>query len=116
LAMLMSRHQPPTTQEKMAEVLTSVPAQMAYNLAKGSVPVRNDIDVNALDACARDSWSTFADPKALRVPSLAHRMAADEAVKDAVAQILWRFTTLNLPINDTQARLATVMQRPKSTG
>lgn len=112
LAMLKTTRPLRATQEKMAQILTSGPAQMAYNLAKGSIPVRRDIDPRALDPCSLESWKTFADPKSTRVPSLAHRMVAGEATKDAVTQILWRFITLGIGIAETQNRLASVMQKP----
>jgi glucose/mannose transport system substrate-binding protein len=113
LAMLVSGRQRETTQEKVAELVSSAPAQLAYNRLKGSVPVRRDMDVGSLDACARDSWSTFATPRNARVPSLAHRMAADEATKDAVAQTLWRYlTSPRMEAREAQTRLAAVIRAP----
>jgi glucose/mannose transport system substrate-binding protein len=115
LAMLVSARQREAAQEKMADVVTGIPAQMAYNRIKGAVPVRRDIDPNALDSCARDSWETFAAPRSARVPSLAHRMAADEAIKDAVAQALWRFLTdARMEPQEAQRRLAAVIRAPSA--
>nr|WP_315848719.1 ABC transporter substrate-binding protein [uncultured Rhodoferax sp.] len=111
LAMLVSARQREATQEKMAEVVVSPTAQLAYNRIKGAVPVRRDVDVSSLDGCARDSWETFAAPRSARVPSLAHRMAADEAIKDAVAQTLWRFLTdTRMEPQEAQRRLAAVIR------
>lgn len=111
LAMLVSARQRETTQEKMAEVVVSPATQLAYNRIKGAVPVRRDVDVSSLDGCARDSWETFAAPRSARVPSLAHRMAADEAIKDAVAQTLWRFLTdARMEPQEAQRRLAAVIR------
>ena len=113
LAMLVSNRQREATQEKLAELVVGAPAQLTYNRTKGSVPVRRDIDVRSLDTCARDSWSTFAAPRSARVPSLAHRMAADEATKDAVAQTLWRYlTNPRMEAREAQARLAIVIRAP----
>ncbi|WP_394788571.1 ABC transporter substrate-binding protein [Rhodoferax sp.] len=113
LAMLVNSRHREATQEKVAELVSSLPAQMAYNRIKGSVPVHRDIDVSSLDSCARDSWDTFADPRSARVPSLAHRMAADESIKDAVAQILWRYVTdPRMEVADAQRRLAAVIRAP----
>jgi glucose/mannose transport system substrate-binding protein len=80
-----------TTQEKAAGLLASAAVQGSYNRVKGSVPVRKDIDPLTLDSCAQLSWRTFANPQAHRVPSLAHRMAASEATKEAVASIVQSF-------------------------
>ena len=79
------------TQEKAAEILTSVATQRAYNRIKGAVPVRQDADTAGMDLCALDSFTTFSDRRAERVPSLAHRMAADDATKDAIADAVQRF-------------------------
>lgn len=113
LAMLQSRHKRAATQEKLAELVAELPAQLAYNQLKGSVPVRRDIDSSQLNACARDSWETFADPASARLPSLAHRMAADEASKDAVAQTLWRYLTdPRMETAEAQRRLAAAIRAP----
>jgi glucose/mannose transport system substrate-binding protein len=116
LAMLVNARHPVALQEKMAETLVGMPAQLAYNRIKGSVPVRRDLSPAAqsnLDGCARDSWDTFAAPGAARVPSLAHRMAADEATKDAVAQTLWRYLTdPRMEAPEAQKRLAAVIHLP----
>jgi len=113
LAMLVNSRHREATQEKVAELISSLPAQLAYNRIKGSVPVHRDADVSSLDSCARDSWASFADPRTARVPSLAHRMAADESIKDAVAQTLWRYLTdPRMGPADAQRRLAAVIRAP----
>jgi glucose/mannose transport system substrate-binding protein len=115
LAMLLSQRQREATQEKVAELVVALPAQLAYNRIKGSVPVRRDVDPSTLDSCARDSWETFAAPANARLPSLAHRMAADEATKDAVAQTLWRFVTdPRMETAEAQRRLAAVIRAPNA--
>lgn len=97
----------------IASLLTSLEAQYTYNEPKGSVPVRKDVDVTRLSACARASWSDFASPHVQRVPSLAHRMAATESIKDAVAHAVWQYTTRIQPnIHLAQRRLAAAVRAP----
>jgi glucose/mannose transport system substrate-binding protein len=91
LAMLAGTKKREAEQERMAEVVVSPAAQLAYNQAKGSVPVRDDIDPAQLDECARDSWQTLKRADSPQLPSIAHRMAADEATKDALADALHRY-------------------------
>jgi|EndMetStandDraft_4_1072995.scaffolds.fasta_scaffold30348_2 glucose/mannose transport system substrate-binding protein len=91
LAMLAGTKKREAEQERMAEVVVSPAAQLAYNQAKGSVPVRDDIDPTQLDECARDSWQTLKRADSPLLPSIAHRMAADEATKDALADALHRY-------------------------
>ena len=115
LAMLANGHHREATQEKVAELVFNASTQLAYNRIKGSVPVQRDIDVASLDSCARDSWATFADPRTARVPSLAHRMAADESIKDAVAQTLWRYLIdPRMEPAEAQRRLAAVIRAPSN--
>nr|WP_315225281.1 ABC transporter substrate-binding protein [uncultured Albidiferax sp.] len=116
LAMLANGHHRDATQEKVAELVFNASTQLAYNRIKGSVPVQRDMDVASLDSCARDSWASFADPRTARVPSLAHRMAADESTKDAVAQTLWRYLTdPRMEPAEAQRRLAAVIRAPSNT-
>jgi glucose/mannose transport system substrate-binding protein len=91
LAMLVGHNAHRAEQEKMAEILAQPATQMAYNQAKGSVPVRTDIDPSQLDVCARDSWQTLARPGSALLPSIAHRMAAVESVREAMGGVLQRF-------------------------
>jgi len=91
LAMLAGRTPRVAAQERMAEVIGQPQTQLAYNQAKGSVPVRSDIDPAQLDDCARDSWQTLARPGAPLLPSIAHRMAAVESTREALGDVLHRF-------------------------
>ncbi|WP_229205369.1 MULTISPECIES: ABC transporter substrate-binding protein [unclassified Duganella] len=83
------RHMP--AQEKMARLLVSPPVQVEYNFLKGSVPVRRDADPARMDSCARASWTTFAQGAAVQAPSLVHRMATDEASRDAIIAEIHRY-------------------------
>lgn len=83
------RHMP--AQEKMARLLVSMPVQLEYNGLKGSVPVRRDADPVRMDSCARASWSAFAQGAAVQAPSFVHRMATDEASRDAIIAEIHRY-------------------------
>jgi len=83
------RHMP--AQEKMARMLVSMPVQLEYNGLKGSVPVRRDADPARMDSCARASWSAFAQGAAVQAPSMVHRMATDEASRDAIIAEIHRY-------------------------
>ena len=111
LAMLVGRDAHRAEQEKMAEILAQPATQMAYNQAKGSVPVRTDIDPSQLDACARDSWQTLARPGSALLPSIAHRMAAVESVRDAMGGVLHRFIkTRSMTPQQAQAQLLAIVR------
>ena len=109
LAMLVGRTPRQADQEKMAEILTQPATQLAYNQAKGSVPVRIDIDPAQLDECARDSWQTLARPGAPLLPSIAHRMAAVESTREALGDVLRRFIRdRTMAPRDAQAQLVSI--------
>lgn len=111
LAMLVGKTQRKPLQERLAELVAQPGVQLAYNQAKGSVPVRMDIDANQLDECARDSWQTLARPGSPLVPSIAHRMAAGESTKDAIADVLHRFVrTRSMTAKEAQARLVGIVK------
>lgn len=78
-------------QEKLARLLLTPQLQQEYNRTKGSVSVRRDADPARMDACARASWTAFAQGPGAQVPSLTHRMATDETSRDALISELHRF-------------------------
>ena len=111
LAMLVGRNAQRAQQEHMADILAQPATQMAYNQAKGSVPVRTDIDPAQLDACARDSWQTLARPGAALVPSITHRMAAVESVREAIGDVLHRFVKSRaMTPQQAQAQLVAIVR------
>jgi len=83
------RHIP--SQEKMARLLVSPSVQADFNALKGAVPVRRDADPARMDGCARASWAIFAQGAAVQAPSLVHRMASDEASRDAIIAEVHRY-------------------------
>jgi glucose/mannose transport system substrate-binding protein len=111
LAMLVGRNARRPEQEKMAEIVTQPATQMAYNQAKGSVPVRMDIDPALLDECARDSWQTLARPGSQLLPSIAHRMAAVESTREALGDVLHRFIKMrSVTPQQAQAQLLAIVR------
>ena len=99
------------SQEKLARLVATPTIQQQYNAAKGSVPVRRDADPARMDACARDSWSTFGRGAQAQAPSLVHRMAADEESRDAIiAEVHRYFIDDSVSAADAQRRLAAILR------
>lgn len=79
-------------QTDLASALMSPAFQEVFNLNKGSIPVRLNMDMSKFDECGKRSASDFAaaDKRGSLVPSIAHSMAvspsAEGAIKDAVSQ------------------------------
>jgi glucose/mannose transport system substrate-binding protein len=111
LTMLAGDYSHTAAQEKLARVVTSPAVQAEYNQLKGSVPVRRDADVSRMDTCARASWTAFGQERPNLVPSLVHRMATDEARKDAiVAEVHRFFIDDSVTTQQVQRRLAAVFR------
>ncbi|HEV7815043.1 MAG TPA: ABC transporter substrate-binding protein [Janthinobacterium sp.] len=113
LAMLAMRAPYRAAQEKLAALVMTPAVQADYNQAKGSVSVLRAPDMSRMDSCARASWKLFSSGGAAQVPSLVHRMAADEIVRDGmVAEIHRFFLDDKVSVADTQRRLATIARSP----
>lgn len=109
LSMLDSRPEARPAQEKLAALVLAPSLQADYNRIKGSIPVLRHPELAKMDACARASWQLFDSGAAARVPSLMHRMAADETMRDAiVAEVHRFFLNDSVTVADTQRRLGTI--------
>ena len=98
-------------QERLAALLMLPAVQADYNRVKGSVPPRLDADPATMDTCARDSWTLFARGEAVQAPSLVHRMATDEASKDAIVAEVHRYFINDLVSPaDVQRRLGAMFR------
>jgi glucose/mannose transport system substrate-binding protein len=74
-------------QDKLAEVMFAPETQIEFNMKKGSVPVRLDVDVSDMDACAQKGMAELRDP-AQQIPSDNFLSTPDlvGAVQDAITQ------------------------------
>ena len=68
-------------QKRLAALLLSPAVQVAFNNAKGSTPVRGDVDMATADPCMQKALKALADPKqiALGDQSLHHRRHHERA-------------------------------------
>lgn len=79
-------------QADLAAAIMGVPFQEIFNLNKGSIPVRLNMDMSKFDDCAKQSAKDFVATAKTGglLPSIAHGMAvapaAEGAIKDAVSQ------------------------------
>ena len=74
-------------QDKLAQVMFAPETQIEFNMKKGSVPVRLDVDVSDMDACAQKGMAELRDP-AQQIPSDNFLSTPDlvGAVQDAITQ------------------------------
>lgn len=111
LAMFAGDYRQMALQEQMARLMVTPSVQASFNQLKGGVPVRRDADPNAMDSCARQSWTVFAKGAAVQAPSLVHRMALDEPSRDAIiAEVHRFFLDDRVPAAQAQRRLGALFR------
>ncbi|MGX1125380.1 glucose/mannose transport system substrate-binding protein [Pseudomonas sp. HLS-6 TE3448] len=87
-------------QNDLAKVALEPEFQTVFNRNKGSLPVRQDMDMSLFDACTQKSSVDFKDAEkgdGLQ-PSMAHNMATSLAVQGAIFDVVTNF--LNDPSAD----------------
>lgn len=82
-------------QRHLADVLMDPDFQRRFNQLKGSIPVRNDIDMSTFDVCAQKAARVFkaAEKSDRLLPSMAHSMAVDVQTKEVFFRVLNDFFT-----------------------
>ncbi len=94
-------------QNDLAKVALEPEFQTVFNQNKGSLPVRQDMDMSAFDACTQKSAADFkeaAKGDGLQ-PSMAHNMATTLAVQGAIFDVVTNF------LNDPKAEPATAVKQ-----
>jgi len=94
-------------QNDLAKVALEPEFQTVFNQNKGSLPVRQDMDMSQFDACTQKSAADFkeaAQGDGLQ-PSMAHNMATTLAVQGAIFDVVTNF------LNDPGAEPATAVKQ-----
>ena len=74
-------------QHKLATVVTSPATQVAFNNKKGSIPIRSDVDVKAMDLCAQAGVAALTDKsRHVGVPDMLMTPDMVGAVQDIVSK------------------------------
>ncbi|CZF82576.1 ABC transporter substrate-binding protein [Grimontia marina] len=96
------------SQKMLAKLILEPDFQREFNLSKGSIPVRVDIDMEGFDACAKDSMQAFLRAAATDnlVASLSHNMAIGRASQFALFDVISRFfNDDNVDIDETMRHI-----------
>lgn len=100
-------------QHALARLVLEPRFQEAFNLAKGSIPARPDLDMSAFDDCARLSLADFertAESGGL-VPSMAHGMAVRADVQGAIFDVVTNyFNSRDMTAEQAAQRMANAAQ------
>ncbi len=89
-------------QKELAALLISPEVQVSFNLAKGSLPVRGDIDMAAANGCMQKGLGILADGGVL--PSGDQALSADTQTQ--IEDLMAEFWSGDMPAADAQARYA----------
>ena len=92
-------------QLELASILISKEAQVSFNLAKGSLPVRGDIDLSTANDCMQKGLAILAAGGVL--PNADQTLSADTQtqIKDLMAE----FWASDMTAEDAQARYASII-------
>ena len=94
-------------QTLLAETITAPDVQVAFNNLKGSIPIRSDVDVSALDACAAMGMDIMADPSRL-VPDASQMM--NEYVYGSVQDVVTELWNTNMSVDDAVDRFRSALR------
>ena len=89
-------------QQLMAKVITSPATQVAFNMKKGSIPIRPDVDASGMDICAQAGVIALKDP-ARQTPDPSMLMAPDMYGK--VADVITKFWNTDMTPEEAQKQL-----------
>jgi len=93
-------------QLEMAEMLVSPEVQVAFNLAKGSLPVRGDVDLSAANDCMQKGLAILASGEGI-LPSGDMALSQDSTIQ--VEDLLAEFWSSDMSAADAQARYVDII-------
>lgn len=99
-------------QAAFVNTLLSKQFQTEFNISKGSIPARNDINMDAFDACAQKSYADFNN--GTLAPSFTQNMASTSHLRNIIIKIISNY--FNHPDADaaeTVKRLSTAIRAVK---
>jgi glucose/mannose transport system substrate-binding protein len=102
-------------QEVLASAIMDKEVQVAFNLAKGAIPARTDIDLSAMDSCAQATSAALAanDAGGTAVPTFAGTHAANASIGGAATDAITAFFNSDMTAADGATALADAIAAAK---
>ncbi|MEM9222651.1 MAG: ABC transporter substrate-binding protein [Pseudomonadota bacterium] len=94
-------------QAKMAELMLSPDVQVAFNMKKGSVPVRLDVDVSSMDECAQTGMAALQDPQSQVASHNFYSPDLTGSLRDVITEF---WSTADMSAEDFSANFVSAMQ------
>lgn len=100
-------------QKVLASLIMSPEFQETFNLAKGSIPARIDVSLDAFDMCAQRSHDdlTAAIEADTLVPSMAHEMAVSRSVRGEFLDVVTEHFNSDMSSQEAVDRLVAAIER-----
>lgn len=100
-------------QQVLASLIMSPGFQETFNLAKGSIPARTDVALDAFDACAMRSHADLlaAIENDALVPSMAHEMAITRSIRGEFLDLVTNFFNSDMSSEEAAQSLAAAVAR-----
>ncbi len=100
-------------QKVLARLIMSPEFQEVFNLAKGSIPARTDVPLDAFDDCAKRSHEDLlaAIENDTLVPSMAHEMAVPRSVRGEFMDLVTAFFNSDMSSEEAVQTLANAISR-----
>ncbi|RZS76833.1 glucose/mannose transport system substrate-binding protein [Phyllobacterium myrsinacearum] len=98
-------------QLKLAGLLLAKQTQVAFNLAKGSLPARGDVDLDTANACMRKGLEILKNPDNV-LPSLIQMLSADTRgqIEDLAKEF---FADTDMSVDEAQARFVDIIKQAR---
>ena len=97
-------------QEALASVMLSKETQVAFNLKKGSLPVRGDVDLNAADDCMKKGLAILAKGAVIQAPDQLMSPDSNTQINDLFSEF---FKTPKMTPAQAQKRFADLVAKAK---
>lgn len=95
-------------QLKLASMLLNPKVQAKFNTAKGSLPVRGDVDMSLADACMKKGLKLLSDPQSVVTPRNVYVSAdTDGRIQDVVSQY---WNTPSMTAKEAQAKFVDILK------
>jgi glucose/mannose transport system substrate-binding protein len=98
-------------QLRLAKLLLTPEVQVAFNLKKGSTPVRGDVDTSKANACMQKALKLFADPTKV-LPASESQLTSDtqQQIEDLMSEF---FSDKSITVDAAQTRFADIISSAK---
>ncbi|EPJ48706.1 MAG: sugar ABC transporter periplasmic protein [Osedax symbiont Rs2] len=99
-------------QDSLARLIMEPKFQEAFNLNKGSIPVRQGMNETPFDSCAKASMASFSSTAKTGdlVPSFAHGMATTSSALGAISDVITNFYNSDQSADEVVVKLANAVK------